>query len=109
MVQTWTNDELLHGQAHNGVNFDFEVKFDLEGQSPLEGQGQSPPKTIEILNKVFYIYGPNLMILAWMGEELLRGQTWWWMDWRTDARNHNTRRPKLDSGKKCRMKLLIHS
>ena len=26
-----------HGQAQNGVNFDFEVKFDLEGQ------GQSPP------------------------------------------------------------------
>ena len=34
----WTGDELLRGQAQNGVNFDFEVKFDLEGQ------GQSPPK-----------------------------------------------------------------
>ena len=30
--------ELSHGQAQNGVNFDFEVKFDLEDQ------GQSPPK-----------------------------------------------------------------
>ena len=45
-------------KAQNGVNFDFEVKFDLEGQS------QSPPKTIGILTKVFYIYGPNLVILA---------------------------------------------
>ena len=33
----WTGDELSRGQAQNGVNFDFEVKFDLEGQ------GQSPP------------------------------------------------------------------
>ena len=29
------------------VNFDFEVEFDLEGQ------GQSPPKIIGILTKVF--------------------------------------------------------
>ena len=35
---TWTGDELSRGQAQNGVNFDFEVKFDLGGQ------GQSPPK-----------------------------------------------------------------
>ena len=27
-----TGDELSRGQAQNGVNFDFEVKFDLEGQ-----------------------------------------------------------------------------
>ena len=32
------DDELSRGQAQNGVNFDFEAKFDLEGQ------GQSPPK-----------------------------------------------------------------
>ena len=31
-------DDLSLGQAQNEVNFDFEVKFDLEGQ------GQSPPK-----------------------------------------------------------------
>ena len=48
----WTGDELSRGQAQNGVNFDFEVEFDLEGQ------GQSPPKTIGILTKVFYTYGP---------------------------------------------------
>ena len=33
----WTGQELSRGQAQNRVNFDFEVKFDLEGQ------GQSPP------------------------------------------------------------------
>ena len=34
----WTGDELSRRQAQNGVNVDFEVKFDLEGH------GQSPPK-----------------------------------------------------------------
>ena len=38
VVLAWACDELLWGQAQNGVNCDFEVKFDLEGQ------GQSPPK-----------------------------------------------------------------
>ena len=65
----WTGDELSRGQAQNGVNFDFKVKFDLEGQ------GQSPLKTNGILTKVFYTYGPNLVILAWTGDELSSGQT----------------------------------
>ena len=38
VVLAWTGDELSCGQALKGVNFDFEVKFDLEGQ------GQTPPK-----------------------------------------------------------------
>ena len=42
-----TGDELLCRQAQNGVTFDFEIKFDLEGQ------GQSPLKTKGILTKVF--------------------------------------------------------
>ena len=49
--------------------FWFEVKFDHEGQ------GQSPPKTIGILNKIFYTSAPNLVILAWMGDKLSRGQS----------------------------------
>ena len=57
-IVTSIGGELWHEQAQNGVNFDFEVKFDLEGQ------GQSPPKTIGILTKVFDIYGLNLVILA---------------------------------------------
>ena len=47
VILAWTGDELLRGQAQNGVNFDFEVKFNLEGQS------HSPTKTIGILTKVF--------------------------------------------------------
>ena len=42
VILAWTGDELSLGQAQNWVNFDFEVKFDLEGQ------GRSPPKTIGI-------------------------------------------------------------
>ena len=57
-IVTSIGGELWHGQAQNGVNFDFEVKFDLECQ------GISPPKTVGILTKVFYIYGPTLVILA---------------------------------------------
>ena len=105
VVLARTGDELSHGQAQNGVNFDFEVKFDLEGQ------GQSPPKTIGILTKVFYTFSPNFAILAWTGPELSRGQASdWRIDWHThthkhththtDAGDDNTRRPKLASGKK---------
>ena len=68
VILAWTGDELSCQQAQNGVTFDFEVWFDLEGQS------QSLPKTIGILTKVFYIYGPNLVILAETGHELSRGQ-----------------------------------
>ena len=62
-VLAWTGDELLLGEAQNGVKFDFEVKFHLEGQ------GQSPRKTIEIFTKAFYTYGSNVVILAWTGVE----------------------------------------
>ena len=61
-------DELSHGQAQNEVNFDFEGKFDLEGI------GHLTPKTMGILTKVFYTCVSNLMILAWTGLELSRGQ-----------------------------------
>ena len=79
VVLAWTGDELSLGQAQNGVNCDFEVKFDLEVQ------GQLPPTTIGILTKVFYIYGPNLVILAETGDELSRGQA---RDWHTDGHTH---------------------
>ena len=96
VIPAWTGDELSYRQAQNEVTFDFEVKFDLEGQ------GQSPPKTIGILTKVFYTYGPNLVILAWMGDELSRGQA---SDYRTHGRTdaHTDRRrqrqyPKTKTG-----------
>ena len=45
-------------KAHNLVKFEFEVKFDLEGQ------GQLPLKILGTLTKVFCIFGPTLVILA---------------------------------------------
>ena len=57
-IVTSIGGELWHGQAQSWVNFDYEVEFDLEGQ------GQSLPKPIEILTKVFYIYGLNMVILS---------------------------------------------
>ena len=76
-------DELWSGQAQNGVNSDFEVKLDLEGQSQL------PPKTIGTLTKVFCIFGPNLAVLAWTGPKLSRGQASdGHTDWHTHTRTH---------------------
>ena len=94
MILAWTGDELSCRQAQNGVTFDFEVKFDLEGQ------GQSLPKTIGILPKVFYIYVLNLVILADTGHELSRGQA---KGWRTRTDTHTDRRrqrqyPKAKTG-----------
>ena len=50
--------ELWHAQAQNGVNFEVGVQLDLEDHD------QSSHKTIGFLTKVFYISGPNLVILA---------------------------------------------
>ena len=93
------DDELLRGQAQNGVNFDFEGKFDLKGK------GQSPPKTIGTLTKVFYIYDSNLVILAWTGLELSCGQASdWHTDGQTNAGNDNTRWPYRPRVKTVRYK-----
>ena len=99
VLLAWTGDALLCEQAQNGVNFDFKVKCDLEGQ------GQTPTNTIWILTKVFYTYDPNLVILAWTGDELsadkrvLTAHTDGRTHRQTDEGNDNTRRPKLASGK----------
>ena len=46
-ILTSTGGEWSCGQAQNSVNFDFQVKFDLESQ------GQSTPETIGILPRCF--------------------------------------------------------
>ena len=45
---------------------DFKIKLSLTCQA------QSTPKTLGILTKVFSTPGPNLVILAWMGDDLSR-------------------------------------
>ena len=102
VILVWTADELCGGQAQNEVKFDFQIKFDLEGQS------RSSPKTIGTTStNVFCTFVPNLVIPAWTSGELSCGQA---RDWythtdtrthrHTDAGNDNTRRPKLASGNK---------
>ena len=78
-IITSIGGELWHGQAQNGVNFDFGVQFDLGGHN------QSSRKAIGILTKVFYIFGPNLMILAETVDELSHGQA---HDWRTHTHTY---------------------
>ena len=85
----WTGDELSCGQAQNGVNFYFEVKFDLEGQ------GQSPPKTIGIFTKDLHLWSK-------FGDPSLNG---WWViaqtnlvtDRLTDGRTQR-QYPKANTG-----------
>ena len=100
VVLAWTGDVLSRGQTLNGVNFDFEAKFDLQGQ------GQSPSKTIGVLINVF-----TYMIQIWwsyLKRVMSYGQT---SSWLTHGLTHtlthiqttgndNTRRPKLASGEK---------
>ena len=78
-IVTSIGGELWHGQSQNGVNFDFAVQFDLRGHD------QSSHKMIGILTNVFYISGPNYVILAETGDELSRGQA---RDWSTDGHTH---------------------
>ena len=79
VILTWTAYELWCCKAQNEVKFNFQVKFDLEVQ------GQSSPKTIGTSTKVFCICGPNLVILAWMSDELSCGQAHdWHTHWHTD-------------------------
>ena len=78
-IVTSIGGQLWHGKAQNGVNFDISTQFDFEGHD------QSSHKTRGILTRVFYISGPNLVILAETGDELSRGQA---RDWRTYGHTH---------------------
>ena len=77
--------EWLHGKAQKRVNFDFQVKFELEGQ------GQSTPKTIGILTKMFCMSGSNLVILVRTSDKLSHGQA---RDWRPHGQTQATTIPE---------------
>ena len=64
--------------AENGVNLDFQVKFDLEGQEWLLH------KTKHFLTKVVYTSGSNLVILAWTGDKISMDSSWL-----TETRGHS--------------------
>ena len=53
----------------NSANkFGRKTGFKIENE--IEDQDQSIPKLIGILTQVFCTFGPNLVILAWIGDEL---------------------------------------
>ena len=119
VILAWMGYELWCGQAQDGVNSEFEVKIDLEGQSqlpptPNPNRPHTPPhkkihkKTLGTLTKVFCTFGSNLAILAWTGTELwcadkqvIDKQT----NTHTDAGNDSTLRTKLASGKNERVNM----
>ena len=104
---------MSYGQAQNEVNFDFQVKFDLEGQ------GRSPPQNNRHLNQGV------LRLSSKFGDSSVNG--WWvivrtskWLihthtdtqthghtDRHTDAGDDNTRRPKLASGNETQIHIHI--
>ena len=47
---------------------DFEIKLNLTYRA------RSAPKIIGILTEIFCTFGPDLVILAWTGDEISRGQ-----------------------------------
>ena len=51
LVLAWMGDALWCGQTQNGMNLDFQFKFDLEGQS------RSLYKIIGTLTRVFGVVG----------------------------------------------------
>ena len=112
MVLASIDYELWRGQAQNGVNLAFQVKFDLEGQ------GQSPPKTIGTLTKLFCTFCPNLVVLAWKRRDLWRGQARGWRthtqtDTHTDRQTQATTIPEGQNwprvkNSKCK-ELILHS
>ena len=55
-------------------------KQDFEIQLNLPYQAQSTPTITRIVTKVFCTSGPNLLILAWTGDELSRGQGQNWVN-----------------------------
>ena len=103
MILAWRDDELPHGQAQNGVNFDFEVQGQPPPPPPPQKKKKKKKKKKQktvTLTKVFYTYGPNLVILARTGDELSRGQA---CGYRTHRRTQTDRRrqrqyPKAKTG-----------
>ena len=96
VVLAWTGDVLSRGQAQNVVNFDFEVKFDLEGQ------GQSTQNNRDLDQGLLHLWSKfgdpswhGWWVIARTSSRLTHGRT----HTQTDAGNDNTRRPKLASGK----------
>ena len=88
MILAYTGDELWCGQGQNWVNLDFKLNL------ILKVNGRSLHKTIGTLTKMFCTFGPNLVIQAWTGPELSRGQKKWLTHRLTDTQKQATTIPE---------------
>ena len=79
VILTWMGDELWSRQAQNGVNSDFEVKYDLEGL------GQLPPKNNRDLNQGLLHLWSKFGDPSLNGPKLSCGQA---SDWHTQTHGH---------------------
>ena len=71
----WTSHCIYSsGQNVNKWIWTFKLNFTFY----LEGQSPSTPKLIGISTTVLCIYCPNVVVLAWTGDEFSRGQAWGW-------------------------------
>ena len=91
-IVTSIGGELWHGQAKNGVNFDFGVQFDLEGQCQLSQKNNWDLNQV-VLHLWFKVGDPSL------NGRWVIARTNLVTDGRMDRGNDNTWRPKLASGK----------
>ena len=82
VILAGTTNELWGGQVKNEAKFDFQVKFDLEGQS------QSSPKTIGTLTKVLCIFVPIFFDSSLNEWWVIVRRSPWLIHTHTDTRTH---------------------
>ena len=92
----WQVDKLSCGQAQNEVKFDFQVRFDLEGQGPSPQNNRNLNQgLLHLYTKFGYSSLTGWWVIVRTNKWLIHTRT----NRHTDAGNDNTRRPKLASGK----------
>ena len=97
----WTGDKLLYGHSQNEVKFEFQVKFDLEGQC------RSNPQIIGTSNKAFCTFTPNNYSLNewWV---IVQTRPWLirtWTHGHTDRQTQATTVPKGQNWPRVKMEI----
>ena len=78
----YTGDGLTKFYKNSANKFGRKTDFKIENE--IDDQDQLIPKLIGILTQAFCTFGPNLVVLAWTGDELSRreaqkwGNFWLW-------------------------------
>ena len=91
VVPAWKGDELSHGQAQNGVNFDFEGKFDLWRQKSITPQNNRDLNQC-LLHPCFKFGDPSLK------RSRVIARTSKWLTHRLTHRRRQRQYPKAKTG-----------